>query len=152
LLNDQEYGAIVAHVIAHQALGHDTKLVTAEYVRKRGRSTPDPDPNRAAVEVADIITELMTSKRYSAEDEAAADAFAAELMAKSAVDPMAAVEAWRKVQRLGNTRAPTIGALHEVDAQRLAAIEAKSREWVPVYQKSLASRRLQGPAPPMPRR
>jgi len=151
-LTDDEFSAVVAHVVAHALIGKDTDAAVAAYQRERGRTTPDPDTNRAALELADALRKVLLSEHYDAAAERAADDVALELMARSGVNPAVAAGAWRKVGQAGAGSAPELGALHPVTPERIAALEAQAAVVAPLYQKALAGRPPAQMAPPMPRR
>jgi Zn-dependent protease with chaperone function len=146
-LSDAELAAILAHAIAHQLTGDDARDAVAAYRRRHGG--PDPDGNRAAAEMADILGKLIVSPHYDAAAEKAADALALELLARSGVDPAAAVSAWRKVAASGSTSAPGLLALHPTPPERIANLEAQVAQVMPLYEKALADAAA-APKPPQP--
>jgi hypothetical protein len=151
-LSDDEFAALVAHVVAHALIGQDADAAIADYRRERGRTTPDPDPNRAALELAESLQKVVLSEHYDAAAEKAADQVALELMARSGITPTVAAGAWRKVEQAGATSSQELGALHPVTPERIAALEAQAAAVAPLYQKALSGRAPALSAPPMPRR
>ena len=151
-LTDDEFSAIVAHVVAHALIGQDASDAVAAYARTRTVATPDPDVNRAAVQLADALGRVMLSKRYDAAAEKAADAMALDLMARGGINPGVAAGAWRKVAAAGGTAPQELAALHPIGPERIAAIEAQVPAVMPIYQNTVATRPPHGPAPAMPRR
>ena len=146
-LTDAELAAILAHVIAHQFTGEDAREAAAAY--RRRREGTDPDGNRAAVELAEILGKLIVSPHYDAAAEKAADALALELLARSAIDPAAAVSAWRKVAQSRSANAPGLLALHPTPPQRIADLEAELPRVIPIYEQVLADAAAE-PKPPPP--
>ena len=151
-LTDAEFAAVIAHVIAHALIGRDANDAVAAYQRTRGTATPDPDVNRAAVQLAEALASLMASDHYDAAAEKAADTVALELMARSGIDPGVAAGAWRKVAAAGGSSAQGLAALHPAGNERIAAIEAQVPGMMPLYQKALAARPPPDSGQPMPRR
>jgi predicted Zn-dependent protease len=151
-LTDDEFAAIVAHVVAHALIGKDADAAVAAYRRTRATATPDPDVNRAALQLADALGKVMLSTRYDGAAERAADAMALDLMARAGIDPSAAAGAWRKVAAAGGTAPQDLAVLHPVGTERIAAIEAQLPVVMPVYRHTLATRPPRGPAPPLLRR
>jgi hypothetical protein len=147
-LTEPELGAILAHVVGHQLAGADVREALAAYKRKR--DTRDPDINRAASELADILGNLMLSPRHDAAAEREADALALELLARSGIDPAAAVSAWRKVAQSGSTRPPGLLALHATPPTRIADIEAQAAAARPAYEKARADAAAAPEAPNRP--
>ena len=135
-LTDAELAAILAHVIAHQLAGHDARDVVAAY--RRRHENPDPDRNRVMVELVDILGKVIQSPHYDAADETAADALALELLARSGIDPRAAVSAWRKVAQSDSATAPGFLALHPTPPERIAGLEAELPVVIPLYEQALA--------------
>ncbi len=150
-LTDDEFSAILAHVIAHALIGHDANEAVAAYVKKRGSAKPDPDINRAALQLAESIGSVMGTAHYDTAAEQAADTVALELLARAGIDPGVAPAAWRKIAAQGGA-VPDVAALHPVSPQRLAAIEAAVPGVMPLYRKALVSRPPAPPAPPPLRR
>ncbi len=151
-LGEDEFAAIVAHVIAHALIGRDAAAAVAAYQRERGRKTPDPDPNRAALKLADALDALILSEHYDAAAEKDADVVALDLMARSGINPTAAPGAWRKLAAAGAASPQGLETLHPVTPERLAAIEAQAKADLPLYEKALVSRPPPASAPPMLRR
>ena len=147
-LTDAELAAILAHIIAHQLAGHDAREAATAY--RRQREGTDPDANRAAVELAEILGQLIVSPHYDAAAEKAADTLALELLARSAVNPGAAVSAWRKVAQSGSANAPGLLALHPAPPERIADLEAEVPAWLPLYEKAAADAAAAKPPPPPP--
>jgi hypothetical protein len=144
-LTEPELAAILAHVVGHQLAGADVREALATY--KRGHDTRDPDVNRAASELADILGKRILSPRHDAAAERQADALAVELLARSGIDPAAAVSAWRKVAQSGSTRPPGLLAFHATPPARIAELEAQAAAARPAYEKALADAAA-APAPP----
>lgn len=144
-LTDAELSAIIAHAIAHALRGDDLREAAIAYGRTR--ADPDPDTNRAITELADFLAKRIAAPQYDAETEKAVDALAIELIARSAVNPRAAVSAWRKVGQSAFTALPGLRALHPVTAERLAALEAQAAAAVPLYD---AAREAAAAAPKPP--
>jgi hypothetical protein len=150
-LTDDEYSALVAHAIAHALLGHDTVAAVADYDKRRDSTVPDPDVNRAALQLAESLMRVVTRPHYDGDEERAADAVALDMIARAGINPSVAIDAWRKVMRAGGTSAPGFLAMHPMRADRLAEIEAQLPRVTPMYQQAMARSRPAG-APPMPRR
>ncbi len=149
-LTDHEFAAIVAHVIAHALSGDDARDAAAAYERMRGSTRADPDVNRAALQLADVLAALTATAHYDTAAEKAAATLALDLMARAGVDPRAALDAWRKVARAGGASPPGFLALHPAGAEQIAAIEAQLPLVLPVYDEVVAGRTPREPRPPMP--
>ena len=145
-LDDAELAAILAHVIAHQVNGDHARAAARAY--RQRREGVDPDANRAAVELADILGKLVGSPHDDAAAEKAADALALELLARSGVNPAAAARAWRKVVQAGDASAPALLALHPTPPERIADLEALAAQLAPVYEQALADAAAAPPPPP----
>jgi predicted Zn-dependent protease len=145
-LTDAELAAILAHAIAHAVSGQDLRDAASAY--RRIRTDVDPDTNRAAVELSEILGKLMVTPHYDAADEKAVDAIAIELLARSAVNPTAAVSAWRKVARSGSSTPPGLLALHPVTAVRMADLEAQAEAVKPLYEEARAAGAVPAKSPP----
>jgi Zn-dependent protease with chaperone function len=145
-LTDAELSAIIAHAIAHALRGDDLREMASAY--RRTRADPDPDPNRAMTELADILARKIAAPNYDAETEKAADALSVELIARSGVNPRAAASAWRKVGQSAFTSPPGLRALHPVTAERLAALDTQAAAAVPLYDAARAAAAAAPKRPP----
>jgi predicted Zn-dependent protease len=83
LENQDQLSMIIAHELAHYILHH------VEARMQRAAAAEPAGPNREVALMARLNLEQVVP--YTAEEEAAADAFALELLAKSAFDPREAV-------------------------------------------------------------
>jgi Zn-dependent protease with chaperone function len=145
-LTRAEVGAVLAHAIAHAIAGDDAKAAVARLVSD-GRAG-SPDPNRTILNLAEILTKVITEAPHGVEDERAADTRALELMARLGVDPRPAVDAWRKIARAGGATPPGFLALHTFWPARIGELEAQMPAMVALYEKALSER----PAAATPRR
>jgi hypothetical protein len=143
-LTDDEYTALIAHVIAHALLGHDTAAAVADYDKRRNSTEPDPDVERAARQLAQSLLRAVVTPHYDSIEERAADAVALDMIARAGVNPTIAVDAWRKVMRAGGTDAPSFLPMHPMRADRLAEIEAQLPRVMPMYQQVITRTRPGG--------
>ena len=151
-LTDAEYSALLAHTLAHALLGRDTAAAVAEYDRRRGSTAPDPDTNRAAIELGEVLGKVVLSEHYDPAAEAEADTLALQLLAKAGIDPAASIEAWGKVMRAGGATVPGFLVLHPVRQDRISAMEAQLPAAIKAYQQTLASQPPAQGSVPRPRR
>lgn len=143
-LSDEEVGAIVAHVLAHALLGHDRERLEAEVSAADAGAA---DPNRRALAVANVARETL-GRRYADAQVAAADRASAELLARAAYSPAAAVSAWRRLP----ADAVLVRRFPATEA-RLAALESAAAATMPLYEETRAkAEALPRPdKPPTPR-
>lgn len=141
-LSDEELGAVLAYALANTMLGHEAARVVAP---ADGNSA---DPNRVALDYADAVTAALRDVRYTPAEIAAADRTSIDMLARAALDPRAAANAWRRLQAAGKgivERSP-------VTDERIAALEKSARESVALYEdtraKAEAYARSQRPRPP----
>jgi Zn-dependent protease with chaperone function len=144
-LTPPEVGVVLAHVIAHSLIGRDETIAAARLAALR----ESPDPNRRALQLADILGNIALSERHDQEAEREADAFALELMARAGVDPRPAVDAWRKIARAGGATPPGFLSLHATWPGRLDEIGALVPQVLPLYEQARAEQAAQRPAPPV---
>jgi len=128
-LADDEVAAILAHMIAHSLLGHDT----ARVVERAGADFTAADPNRRVLAVADASAAVLPSVRYTPEEIDAADRESVQLMARGGFDPRAAGSAWRRMRS-----ARSIADRAPITEVRLATLDAAIRDAIPLYEDTRA--------------
>ena len=129
-----ELTALVAHAIAHALDGHDGDEAAAQFAQRR--EPADADPNRGMLRLGDLLLKLVLGEPQRPDAERAADTLALQLLAQAGQDPRAAPTAWRKVAAQTGTRPPAFPALHPVDTDRLAAMEAQIPAMVARYEQA----------------
>jgi len=133
-LTPPEIGVVLAHAVAHALAGRDRALAAA-----RLAALPvSPDPNRRALQLADILVSMALGERHDKEAEREADAIALELMARAGLDPGPTVEAWRKIARAGGATPPGFLSLHATWPGRIDEIEAMIPRVLPLYEQARA--------------
>jgi len=144
-LTGPELAAVLAHVIAHAVAGDDVALAAQRFA-----ALPEsPDPNRQALQLADILGKIVLTEPHDKAAERETDAMALELMARAGVDPEPTVEAWRKIARAGGATAPAFLALHPTSPGRIDEIEAQIPSILPLYEQARAEQAARPRMPPV---
>jgi predicted Zn-dependent protease len=136
---------VIAHAIAHALAGTDATEAAARLADMR----ESPDPNRRALQLADILAKVVLATPHDQATERAIDRLTLEYMAKSGVNPEPAVEAWRKVARAGGATPPGFLALHPVWSGRIEEIQAQIPAVVPLYEQAKAEQAARPQVPPV---
>ena len=142
-LTGPELAVVLAHVIAHALAGDDAAAAAEQYAKQPAAD----DPNRRAVQLADIIGKIALTEPHDKATEQRADAMALELMARAGVDPRPTVDVWRKISRAGGATAPGFLSLHPVWPGRIDDIEAQVPSILPVYEQVRAEQAKRPPPP-----
>ena len=148
-LTPAELGAVLAHAIAHAMAGDDAEEAVARLVRE-GRAV-SADPNRTLLNLAEILTKVITDVPHGVDDERATDTRALELMARLGQDPRPAVDAWRKIARAGGATPPGFLSLHPTWSERIGELEAQMPAMVALYETALREQPPPAPSAPPPR-
>jgi Zn-dependent protease with chaperone function len=144
-LTPGELAVVLAHVIAHALAGHDAATATA-----RLAALPfAPDPNRRALQLADILGKIMLNDPHDKEIERETDAMALEFMARAGMDPEPAVETWRKIARAGGATPPGFLSLHPTWPGRIDEIEAQIAPLLPLFEQAKAEIAARPRQPPV---
>ncbi|MEM9639958.1 MAG: M48 family metalloprotease [Pseudomonadota bacterium] len=133
----EELSTVIAHELGHVALGHSKRrmfdfsgqnAIRVMLTMILGRFIPFIGPYIAAA-----LTSLLAA-RLSRQDEYGADAYAAALLTKSGIGTGPQIALFRKLERMtvslgGGTFAWMLS--HPKTDDRIAAIEALNRRWLP---------------------
>jgi predicted Zn-dependent protease len=140
-----ELAVVIAHAIAHALSGHDVESAVAQLARL----PESPDPNRRALQLADLLARLTFATPNDKATEQAVDLLTLEFMARAGVDPEPAPEAWRKIARAGGATPPGFLALHPMWPGRIEEIEAQMPAVLPLYEQAKAGIAARGRMPPV---
>lgn len=144
-LTPPELAVVLAHVIAHALSGDDAAAAAASL----GALRASPDPNRRLLQLAELLGKIVLGEPHDKASERTTDAITLEFMARSAVNPEPAVEAWRKIARAGGTAPPAFLALHPTWPGRVEEIEAQIPAILPLYEQARAELAARPKLPPV---
>ena len=138
-LTDAEVAAIMGHEIAHSLLEHGRALMSENVVKQVGIAAVasyfnlGPNTTQALGQAATLAVSLPYARKHESD----ADLVGIELAARAGYDPRAAVEVWRKMERLsqasGRGQPPQFVSTHPSHATRIREIEANLPKVLPLY-------------------
>lgn len=139
-LTDDEIAAIMGHEIAHALREHGRERMSQAYAQQMGLqiggSLLGIDSNQAQL-IQQVATVAITLP-HSREQEAEADVYGLELMARAGYDPRAAVSLWEKMGQASGAGGPAFLSTHPSGPQRISGIQSKLPSVMPLYEQAKA--------------
>ena len=137
---DDELAAVMGHEISHALLSHQAEKLSRSTMQKAGITAGVLagalfGVNLGSVaSVADSIATVGLQLPNSREAETEADNVGIELAAKAGFNPEAAVTLWQKMIKVGGNGAPEWLSTHPNPESRIANMQVKSKQLMPVYE------------------
>lgn len=141
-LTDDEIAAIMGHEIAHALREHGRERMSQAYAQQLGLQIGGSllgigaDKAQLIQQIATVAVTLPNSRGQEAE----ADVVGLELMARAGYNPRAAVSLWEKMGQAGAGGGVVLLSTHPSGPQRIAGIQAKLSNVMPLYEQARASR------------
>jgi predicted Zn-dependent protease len=135
-LSDGELAAVIGHEMAHALREHSRERASRAYAQQiaLAGAAAVAGVGENTLDLANMVATVTFQLPHSREQEAEADRIGLELMARSAYDPRAAVEVWRKMERVasgGGT--PEFLSTHPSGQSRIKDIESLLPRVQPLY-------------------
>jgi Zn-dependent protease with chaperone function len=151
-LSDDEVGVIMGHEMAHALLEHAREQMAKNMgtnLLLRGGAAILGLGGLGDL-AAQMGTELL-SLRFSRDDESQADMLGLLVSAKAGYDPRAGVTLWRKMmQASGGSAPPAFMSTHPSSEARIAEIEGKLPQVMPMFEAAARPAQRFGPPAPLP--
>jgi predicted Zn-dependent protease len=140
-LGDDEIATVMGHEIGHALLEHGRARMSEQVLKNVGISIAAAALNlgQVSTEVLAQAANLAVSLPYARKQESDADLVGLELSARAGYDPRAAVQVWRKMQKLsesgakGGGQPPQFLSTHPSHESRIREIEANLPRVLPLY-------------------
>jgi predicted Zn-dependent protease len=142
-LSDDELSAVIGHEIAHALREHSRERASRVYAQQIALTGAAvvAGVGQNTLDLANMIATVTFQLPFSREQEAEADRIGLELMARSAYDPRAAVEVWRKMERVASSGGqPEFLSTHPSGQSRIKDIESLLPRVQPLYVAASGSR------------
>lgn len=134
-LTDDELAAVIGHELAHALREHARERISREYGQNLlltvgmvalGVSGP-------AAQLGDMLGQVTFSLPHGRTQETEADGMGLELMARAGYDPAAAVNVWRKMARVQQSKQAEFLSTHPSSSTRIADLQALLPKVKPLY-------------------
>lgn len=135
-LSDDELSAVIGHEMAHALREHSRERASRAYAQQIALTGAAvvAGVGEGTLDLANMIATVTFQLPHSREQEAEADRIGLELMARAAYDPRAAVEVWRKMERVAsNGGTPEFLSTHPSGQSRIKDIESLLPRVQPLY-------------------
>lgn len=150
-LTDDELAAVIGHEMAHALREHSREQISQQIATDQALSLISTLAGFSAAQesLAGMASQLVMTLPFSRTMETEADIMGMELMARAGYNPEAAINVWKKMEKLGGDAPPELLSTHPSDKSRIARLQAKLPKVMPLYQatttksttKSAASRK-----------
>ena len=136
-LNDDEIAIVMGHEMSHALREHARARMAQQAATNIGASLLSQilGLGNAGNTILSASAGLI-GLRFSREDETDADAVGLELAARAGYDPRAGVTLWQKMQASHNGAPPQWLSSHPADGNRVAEIQRRLPEVMPLYEKA----------------
>jgi predicted Zn-dependent protease len=137
-LSDDEVAIVMGHEMSHALREHSRARLAQQAATNIGASLLSQVFGLSGTGNAILgASANLLGLRFSREDETEADAVGLELAARAGYDPRAGITLWRKMQAShAGGAAPEWMSSHPADGNRVAEIERRLPEVMPLYEKA----------------
>jgi predicted Zn-dependent protease len=135
-LSDGELAAVIGHEMAHALREHSRERASRAYAQQiaLAGAAAVAGVGQNTLDLANMVATVTFQLPHSREQEAEADRIGLELMARSAYDPRAAVEVWRKMERVASSGGtPEFLSTHPSGQSRIRDLENLLPRVQPLY-------------------
>jgi predicted Zn-dependent protease len=142
-LNDDELSAVIGHEMAHALREHSRERASRQYAQQIALTgaAAVAGVGESTLDLANMVATVTFQLPFSREQEAEADRIGLELMARSAYDPRAAVEVWRKMEHVASSGGtPEFLSTHPSGQSRIKDIESLLPRVQPLYMAAAGNR------------
>ena len=136
-LNDDEIAIVMGHEMSHALREHARARMAQQAATNIGASLLSQIFGLGNTGNTVLSASVgLIGLRFSREDETDADAVGLELAARAGYDPRAGVTLWQKMQASHNGAPPQWLSSHPADGNRVAEIQRRLPEVMPLYEKA----------------
>jgi predicted Zn-dependent protease len=135
-LSDDELSAVIGHEMAHALREHSRERASRAYAQQIALTGAAvvAGVGESTLDLANMVATVTFQLPHSREQEAEADRIGLELMARAAYDPRAAVEVWRKMERVASSGGtPEFLSTHPSGQSRIQDLENLLPRVQPLY-------------------
>jgi len=142
--NADQLAAVLGHEISHVIAAHTNERLSTQAVAETGLSAvqvllgSDTAGQRELMAALGLGAQVGVLLPFNRAQESEADVLGLRLMARAGFDPKQAVELWRRMQAKGKGAPPEFLSTHPSEASRIALLERRLAEAIPVYRAALA--------------
>lgn len=137
-LNDAEIAAIMGHEISH-ALREHARERSSQAMATQGVldiSAQLLGFDATSIDLASWVTNVAIMLPNSRGQETEADRMGVELSARAGYDPQAAVNVWKKMEKISKNSPPELLSTHPSNSRRIKDLEIYSQRVRPLYLQS----------------
>lgn len=138
-LTNDELAAVIGHEIAHALREHSREQISQQVATDQALSIAGTLAGLSSTQqsLAGKASELVLTLPFSRTMESEADVMGMELMARAGYNPEAAINVWKKMEKLGGSSTPELLSTHPSDSSRIERLQAELPKVMPLYQATL---------------
>lgn len=138
-LTDDELAAVIGHEMAHALREHSREQISQQVATEQALSIAGALAGFSSTQqsLAGKASELVLTLPFSRTMESEADVMGMELMARAGYNPEAAINVWKKMEKLGGSSTPELLSTHPSDSSRIEKLQAELPKVMPLYQATL---------------
>ncbi len=134
-LSDDEIASIMGHEIAHALKEHSRERASQEQLKSIGLGIAGQvlGLGQGTMALANMATKFAIELPFSRSHEMEADNMGIELLARAGYDPNAAVNVWRKMQKVSSGQPMEFMSTHPSHESRIENLIKMSKKVYPLY-------------------
>lgn len=140
-LTDDEIAAIMGHEISHALREHSRERASREQIKNIGILVGGAllGASNEAMQLANLATRYAIELPFSREHEREADKMGVELAARAGYDPYAAVNLWKKMEKVAQKMPFQFLSTHPSSSSRIKDISVVAQKTFPLYERAKKS-------------
>ncbi len=137
-LNDAEIASVMGHEIAHALKEHSRERASQAQVKQVGFMLAGQllGVSNSNLQLANLVSKYALELPFGRSHESEADNMGIELMARAGYDPRAAVNVWKKMQKVSSGAPMEFMSTHPSHKSRIENLTKMSQKVYPLYSQS----------------
>lgn len=136
-LTDAEIAAVMGHEMSHALREHSREKASRDQLKNIGiLAVGAATGSQDLMKLANVAATYTFALPFSRKQESEADIMGAELMARAGYNPEAAVNLWRKMNKLSKNKPAEFMSTHPSNDNRIAKLTEISKDVMPLYESS----------------
>ncbi len=134
-LTDAEIASIMGHEISHALKEHSRERASQHMMKQLSfmAASKALGVSNQGLQLANIVSKFALELPFSRSHETEADNMGIELMARAGYNPRAAVNVWKKMQRVSKGTPAEFMSTHPSHSTRIANLQKMSQKVYPLY-------------------
>jgi len=150
-----QLAAVIGHEVSHVIARHGNERVSEGMVAQLGLGVidiavgnPDSPEHQQLMSLLGLGAQVGVLLPFSRSHESEADLMGLDVMARAGFDPRASIDLWENMSSAGGGQPPEFLSTHPSHGTRIADLQARMSEALPLYEEARAAGRRPNCTPP----